>query len=111
MEFKSQGTIMVIWCKEGTVPENVVFAEMPTSDSDDGIVGLLRSHVPSLQLDKCQPMWCYKEQYGKAVKKCKCGFPCELQGTKCLSKSLFTLQPGDNVTLGYSHEYAKYNYH
>ena len=36
---------MVVWCKEGTVPDNVVYAEMPHGDDKEPMVAVLRSYV------------------------------------------------------------------
>ena len=81
-EFQSRGAIhnhMVVWCKPGTIPEDVVCAEMPRSDTADPTVTALRSYVQRLQVHKCRPARCNRSSRGKKLNRCKYGFPFKIQ--------------------------------
>eukprot|EP00112_Aurelia_sp_Birch-Aquarium-sp1_P026726 Seg968.10 transcript_id=Seg968.10/GoldUCD/mRNA.D3Y31 product="hypothetical protein" protein_id=Seg968.10/GoldUCD/D3Y31 len=81
-EFQSRGAIhnhMVVWCKPGTIPEDVVCAEMPRSDTADPTVTALRSYVKRLQVHKCRPARCNRSSRGKKLNRCKYGFPFKIQ--------------------------------
>ena len=55
-EFQSRGAIhnhMVVWCGEGTVPDNVVCAEVPRGAADNPTVNSLKYSVCRLQIHRC----------------------------------------------------------
>ncbi len=78
---------MVVWCKEGTVPDHVVCAEMPRSDSEEGIISSSRAQVKTLQYHKCRKNRCIKESYGKKAPLCKFGFPNKILSKETLNKA------------------------
>ena len=89
-EFQSRGAIhnhMVVWCKEGTVPDNVVCAEMPRGDDKEPMVSVLRSYVERLQLHRCRKDKCTKVSSVNKPSKCKYGFPYPLQEEEGLNKA------------------------
>ena len=65
-EFQSRGAIhnhMVVWCKEGTVPDNVVCAEIPRGDEENPTVNSLKSFVRQLQIHRCRKDKCFTSSY------------------------------------------------
>ena len=89
-EFQSRGAIhncMVVWCKEGTVPENVVSAEVPRGAEDNPMVNSLKSYVRRLQSHTCRKNKCFVDSRGKQLKKCKYGFPYPVQEEETLNKA------------------------
>ena len=89
-EFQSRGAIhnhMVVWCKEGTVPDNVVCAELPRGDDKEPMVAVLRSYVERLQVHRCRKDKCIKDSYINKSKKCKYGFPYPMQEEEGLNKA------------------------
>ena len=89
-EFQSRGAIhnhMVVWCKEGTVSDNVVCAEMPRGDDKEPMVAVLRSYVERLQLHRCRKDKCIKVSSASKSNKCKYGFPYPMQEEEGLNKA------------------------
>ena len=81
-ESQSRGAIhnhMVVWCKEGTIPENVVCAEVPRGAEDNPTVNSLKSFVRRLQMHRCRKNKCNVDSRGRPLKKCKYGFPYPVQ--------------------------------
>ena len=70
---------MVVWCKEGTIPDNVVCAEIPRGDAENPTVNSLKSFLKRLQIHRCRKDKCYTSTHGKPLKKCKYGFPYPVQ--------------------------------
>ena len=76
--FQSRGAIhnhMVVWCEEGTVPDNVVCAEVPRGAADNPTVKSLKSFIRRLQIHRCRKDKCFLDSHGRPLKKCKYGFP------------------------------------
>ncbi len=89
-EFQGRGAIhnhMVVWCKEGTVPDNVVCAEVPRGSDGNTMADSLSSYVKHLQIHKCRPDRCNKTTHGKHLDKCKYGFPYPLQDEDGMNKA------------------------
>lgn len=90
MEFQSRGAIhnhMVVWCKEGTVPENVVCAEIPRGAEENPTVNSMKSFVRRLQIHKCRKSKCFVDSRGKPLSKCKYGFPYPVQEEEKMNKA------------------------
>ena len=64
---------MILWIKQGTMPHDVVCAEMPRGE--DEITQELREKVKKYQVHICQPNRCFRTSLGKVTTKCKYGFP------------------------------------
>ncbi len=78
---------MVVWCKEGTVLDNVVCAEVPRGSDGNTMADSLSSYVKHLQIHKCRPDRCNKTTHGKHLDKCKYGFPYPLQDEDGMNKA------------------------
>ena len=89
-EFQSRGAIhnhMVVWCEEGTVPDNAVCAEIPRGAENNPTVNSLKSFVRRLQIHKCRKNKCNINSRGRPLKKCKYGFPFPVQEDEQMNKS------------------------
>ena len=79
-EYQKRGAVhmhMAIWCKEGTVPEDTVRAEMPRGGSDKTLEQTLRELVNKFQYHNCIDAHCLWSGQ-RRVPKCKYGFPAPL---------------------------------
>lgn len=71
---------MVVWCEEGSIPDNAASAEMPRScEPNDNFTTACRSFVQSFQIHGCRPDRCFKGGNNKVLNFCKYGFPFKLQ--------------------------------
>ena len=89
-DFQSRGAIhnhMVVWCKEGTVPDNVVCAEVPRGATDNPSMNSLKSYVRRLQMHRCRKDKCFLDSRGRPLKKCKYSFPYPVQEEEGLNKA------------------------
>jgi ATP-dependent DNA helicase PIF1 len=84
IEMQKRGALhahCVVWCKEGTIPEDAVTAEMPRFP-DQPENESIREHVRKLMTHHCNDSRCLKgKRGGKKLKKCKYGFPFDLRST------------------------------
>ena len=77
-EFQARGAIynyMVVWCKEKTIPDHEVCAEMPRGRKLNPTVNSLKSFVRRLQVHRFRKDNCSTSSNGKPLRKCKYGFP------------------------------------
>ena len=83
VEYQQRGAIHihgVLWCKAGTLKDDVVSGEMPRgADEDEPLLKVARSMVQRYQIHKCKPDRCHKGPGGKALTSCKYGFPFDVQ--------------------------------
>ena len=95
-EFQSRGAIhnhTVVWCKEDTVPDNAVCAEVPRGAKDNPTVTSLKSFVRRLQMHRCRKDKCFLDSRGRPLKKCKYGFPYPVQNEEKMNKAGNRLLP------------------
>ena len=79
-EYQWRGAVhwhMLLWVKPGTAPSYAVMAEMPRGhNTNDVRAAYLRKIVEQMQQHKtCYPSRCFRGSHGKALPKCKYGFP------------------------------------
>ena len=89
-EFQSRGAIhnhMIVSCKDGTVPEDVVYAEVPRGVEDNPMVHSVKSYVCRLQIHICCENKCFIDSRGKQLTKCKYGCPFPVQEGETLNKA------------------------
>ena len=75
---------MILWIKEGTIPDNVIVAELPRGDDEDS--QHLRELVQKFQVHTCRPNRCFRTTSGKVITRCKYGFPQKLQNKDGIDK-------------------------
>ena len=68
---------MILWIKEGSIPDNVIVAELPRGNNEDS--QHLRELVQKFQVHTCRPNRCFCTTSGKVITRCKYGFPQKLQ--------------------------------
>ena len=78
---------MIVSCKDGTVSEDVVCAEVPRGAEDNPMVNSLKSYICRLQIHICRKNKCFIDSWGKQLKKCKYGFPFPVQEGETLNKA------------------------
>ncbi|XP_065054148.1 uncharacterized protein LOC135682959 isoform X4 [Rhopilema esculentum] len=89
-EFQARGAIhnhMVVWCKEKTIPDHAVCAEMPRGSELNPTVNSLKSFVRRLQVHRCRKDKCFTSSHGKPLRKCKYGFPYPVQEEERLNNA------------------------
>ena len=84
---------MVVWCEDGTVPDNVVCADVPRGAADNPTVTSLKSFVHRLQIHRCHKDKCFLDSRGRPLKKCKYGFPYTVQEEEKLNTAGNRLLP------------------
>ena len=85
-EYQKRGAVhwhMLVWVKEGTVPDHAIMAEMPRGpDCSDKTAGHLRKLVGDMLVHKqCYASRCFKGSHGRTLDSCKYGFPFEVPGS------------------------------
>ena len=89
-EVQARGAIhnhMVVWCKEKTIPDHVVCAEMPRGSELKLPVNSLKSFVRRLQVHRLRKDKCFTSSHGKPLRKCKYGFPYPVQEEERLNNA------------------------
>ena len=56
---------MILWIKEGTIPDNVIVIELPRGNDEENQP--LRELVQKSQVHKCRPNRCFHTTSGKVV--------------------------------------------
>ena len=75
---------MTLWIKEGTIPDNVIVAELSRGNDEDS--QHLREVVQKFQVHTCRPNRCFCTTSGKVITRCKYGFPQKLQNKDGIGK-------------------------
>ena len=76
VESQNRGALhihMILWIKEGTIPDNVIVAELSRGNDED--CQHLTELVQKFQLHTCRPNRCFHTTSGKVITRCKYGFP------------------------------------
>ena len=75
VEYQKRGGLhihMVVWCKPGTVPANVISAEMPRFKHDQN--EHFRDRVQRYMIHNCREFYCRTGAGGRLLPKCRHGF-------------------------------------
>ena len=87
VESQIKGTLhihMILWIKEGTIPDNVIIAKLPRGN-DEGSQHL-REQVQKFHVHTCRPNRYFCTTGGKIITKCKYGFPLKLWNKDAIDK-------------------------